>query len=91
MVLLSLLLGSGLHLLHSLSRNALSLFVVALILPVVILMPRGQLLDWVSALMRNAISLVLLAVGWGLYRLVTSMPQTPQQPIGVPKLSPGEA
>jgi len=90
-IVISLLMGAGLHLLHHFSRNALSLFVVAMILPDIFIMPRGELLDWFSVLMRNAISLVLLAMGWGLYRLLTSIRQTQGQRIGVPKLSPGEA
>jgi hypothetical protein len=66
-VVLSLLLGSGLHLLHSLSRNALSLFVIASILPVIILMPRGQLLDWASDLLKTGLAVAVLCFGWVIY------------------------
>ncbi len=65
---LSLLLGGGLHLLHRLSRNMLSLFVVASILPVIVLMPRGQLLDWGSDLVKTGILVTVLWIGWLLYR-----------------------
>jgi oligosaccharide repeat unit polymerase len=67
---ISLLIGAGIHLLYRLSANALSLFVVAMILPDVIMMPRGELLDWLSMLLRNGISIVLLVLGWELYRLL---------------------
>ena len=76
-VVLSLLIGGGLHLLYSLSRNALSLFVVAMIMPVVILMPRGQLLDWVSDLLKTAISVAMLWFGWLIYRTLLWLRQAP--------------
>jgi len=82
-VLLSLLLGGGLHLLHSLSRNALSLFVVALILPLVILMPRGQLLDWLSELFRSAISIAILIFGWVLWLTLIWLRRTPRAAAGL--------
>jgi oligosaccharide repeat unit polymerase len=77
-VALSLLIGGGLHLLYGLSRNALSLFVVAMVLPDIILMPRGQLLDWVSVLLRSAISIAILALGWVLYRFLVWTKPTPR-------------
>ena len=86
MVVLSLLLGVGLRLLHALSRTSVGLFLVALTLPDVILMPRGQLLDWLSVLLKNAVSLLLLWLGWKLYRLLTSIRQQP-----VAAASPGGA
>src|SRR5581483_5320233 len=46
--LFSLLIGTGLHLLNRASSNALLLFVVATILPDIILLPRGGLLGWTS-------------------------------------------
>jgi tyrosine-protein kinase Etk/Wzc len=63
-IVLSLLLGGGLHLLSRWSRNAYSLFVVASILPVVFLMPRGQLLDWASDLLKTGLFVVILWSGW---------------------------
>ena len=86
MVVLSLLLGVGLRLLHALSRTSIGLFLVALTLPDVILMPRGQLLDWLSVLLKNAVSLLLLWLGWKLYRLLTYIRQQP-----VAAASPGVA
>ncbi len=79
-VVLSLLLGGSLHLLHSFSRNPLSLFVVALILPLVILMPRGQLLDCLSELLRSVVSIAILFVGWVLYRTLIWLRRTPRAP-----------
>lgn len=76
--LLSLLIGGGLHLLHSLSRNPFSLFIVATILPIVILMPRGHVLDWLSELLRSAISIAILLLGWALYRTLVWLRQTPR-------------
>jgi hypothetical protein len=42
-------------------------------LPDVLLMPRGELLDWLSTFLRNAISIVLLWFGWKVYSLLTSI------------------
>jgi tyrosine-protein kinase Etk/Wzc len=66
-IALSLLLGGGLHLLYRYSCHARSLFVVASILPAIILMPRGQLLGWASDLVKTGISLAILWFGWLLY------------------------
>ena len=76
-VVLSLLLGGGLHLLHRLSRDARSLFVVASILPVIILMPRGQLLDWASELLKTGILVTILWFGWLLYCTIMWLRGTP--------------
>lgn len=69
-IVLSFLLGGGLHLLYCYSRDARSLFVVASILPAFILMPRGQLLGWASILVKTGISLAILWFGWRLYRTI---------------------
>jgi len=66
-VVLSLLLGSGLHWLYRWSQDARSLFVVASIMPVIMLMPRGQLLDWASDLLKTSIFVAILWFGWLLY------------------------
>ncbi|MGB7553401.1 MAG: O-antigen polysaccharide polymerase Wzy [Candidatus Korobacteraceae bacterium] len=66
-VVISLLIGTGLQLLYTCSRTALGLFAVAIILPEVLWMSRGSLLGWASVMMRNSISIVLLALGWWLY------------------------
>lgn len=76
-VVISLLIGAGLHLLYRLSRKGLSLFIVAMILPDVIIMPRGNLLDWLSVLLRTAISIGILALGWIFYRSLSWLRPTP--------------
>jgi hypothetical protein len=78
-IIISVLIGFGLHLAHRFSRNALSLFVVALLLQQILVLPRNGLLDWASVLMRNAISIVLLGAGWLLYNFLSS---TLQKPVG---------
>jgi len=69
-----LLIGFGLHVLSTLSRDSLTLVLVAMMLPEIILMPRGGLLDWISFLVRNGISLLILYLGWKFYTLLTSIP-----------------
>jgi hypothetical protein len=69
-VLVSALLGALFHRMHRYSRNPLGLFLVAMILPDLLLMPRGGLLDWASASLRVGISLFLLLAGWGFYRAI---------------------
>lgn len=76
-VLISLVIGGLLHFLYRLSRHPLSLFIVAMILPDVFTMPRQQLLDWVSVLLRSAGSVLLLLAGWQLYHLLFSIRPTP--------------
>ena len=75
-VLISLMIGCLLHFLYRFSRHPLSLFIVAMILPDVLSMPRQQLLDWVSVLLRSAVSILLLLAGWQLYKLLFSIRQT---------------
>ncbi len=70
-VLISGLLGALLHGMHRCARNPLGLFLVAMILPDVLWMSRGGLLDWVSAALRVGISVLLLLVEWWLYRAIT--------------------
>jgi len=67
-VLISGLLGALLHKMHGYARNPFGLFLVAMILPDVLWMARGGLLDWVSASVRVGISILLLLVGWCLYK-----------------------
>jgi oligosaccharide repeat unit polymerase len=78
-VVISLLIGAGLHLMHHFSGRAFSLFVVAMIIPDVLMMPRGNLLDWLSVFSRNVLSIVLLALGWGLYSMLTSIKHVPAE------------
>jgi oligosaccharide repeat unit polymerase len=72
-LLISLLVGVGLHWMYVLSRSVFGLFIVAMTLPDVVLMPRGELLDWLSVFFRNVISIVLLWCGWKVYSLLISV------------------
>ncbi len=72
-VVLSLMIGGLLRLLHTYSRSAIGLFIVAMLLPEVVWMPRGSLLGWVSVSVRNAISILLVIGGWGVYQFVCSI------------------
>lgn len=69
--LISLLIGVGLRFMYTCSRNATILVLVVLVLPQVLLMPRGYLLGWGSTLIRSLVLLVLLILGWKIYQLVT--------------------
>ena len=72
----SLLIGWGLRFMHACSRNARMLVLVALVLPQVLLMPRGFLLGWGSTLVRAVVLLIPLVLGWKLYQLVIFMDTT---------------
>jgi len=78
-ICISLVVGCGLHWLQVLSRGASGLFLVAMTLPDVLLMPRGNLLDWASVAAKNLISIVLLFAGWGIYKLLVSIRHTPAE------------
>jgi oligosaccharide repeat unit polymerase len=67
-VLISGLVGVLLHGMHAYARNPPGLFLVAMILPDVLWMARGGLLDCVSASVRVGISVLMLVVGWYLYK-----------------------
>ena len=77
--IISLLIGLFLRLGQHFSRNLLSLFVVAMVLPDALIMPRSGLLDWVSALVRSAIAVLLLAIGWQFYSFLTRVSRGPRQ------------
>jgi hypothetical protein len=68
--LVSLFLGALLHGMHKCSSHPLGLFLVAMIIPDVLLMPRSGLLDWVSAAFRVGISVLLLVAGWHLHQSI---------------------
>jgi oligosaccharide repeat unit polymerase len=70
---ISAALGVLLHVLHVASANPLGLLFVSLILPDLLWMPRGGLLDWVSAALRVGISSLLLAAGWCVSRVLARM------------------
>lgn len=63
-VLASLAAGGLLTALERAARHPLGLFLVVLVLPDVLWMPRGGLADWISASLRVALSLLLLTAGW---------------------------
>jgi len=69
-VIISGLLGAFFRGMHGCAQNPFGLFLVAMILPDMLLMPRGGLLDWVSASLRVGISVVLLLAGWYFYRAI---------------------
>jgi oligosaccharide repeat unit polymerase len=66
--IISALLGTLFHGMNVYARNPFGLFLIAMILPDMLLMPRGGLLDWVSAALRVALSVLLLLAGWYFYR-----------------------
>jgi oligosaccharide repeat unit polymerase len=76
-VLISLLIGFGLRALHRFSRNAVTLFAAATILPLVILMPRGNLLTWAAIVIRNLLIILPLIPGWFIFHYFTT-PSTTQ-------------
>ena len=76
-VLISVLMGFGLGLLYDSSRKAISLFVVAMVLPDILIMPRNGLLDWMSALLRSGVAILVLVVGWQLYSFIFPSDNTP--------------
>jgi hypothetical protein len=82
-IIISLLVGGGLQLLHRFSANAALLFIVAMVLPDVIAMPRSVLLDWVSVLLRSALYVSVLAIGWYFYRVVIWLKGAPRQAVHV--------
>ena len=81
--IVSLMIGGGLHLLYRLSGSATRLFIVAMLLPDVVAMPRSGLLDWVSVLLRCALYIGVLMVGWQLYRLLIWLKSAPRQVVRI--------
>jgi oligosaccharide repeat unit polymerase len=90
---ISLLIGLALHLLYHFSRYAIGLFLVLMVLPEFINMPRGDLLDWLSVLARAFLLVAVLGVGWSVYRVLVWLKQgtrgSPSQaaissPLGAP-------
>jgi len=69
-VIVSALLGAFFHRMHRFAENPVGLFLFAMILPDMLLMPRGGLLDWVSASLRVGISVLLLLCGWYFHRAI---------------------
>lgn len=97
-VAVSALLGMLFHDMHLGARSPRLLFLIATTLPDILLMPRGGLLDWVSASFRVGISVFLLLAGWHLYRAVARVGGTlwrgntapcPPRPLRLTKNSAG--
>jgi hypothetical protein len=55
------------------------LFIVAMILPDIIAMPRGMMLDWMSVLLRVTLYILVLACGWYIYRLLVWLKGAPRE------------
>ena len=83
-LVISVLVGCGLHLLYRASGTPIGLFVVVMILPDVISMTRGQLLDWISVLLRSFLYIGVLAMGWHIYRVVAWLKRAPRLAVVVP-------
>lgn len=77
-ILISLLIGGLLHLLYRMSQNVLSLFIVVILLPDILAMPRGDLLDWLSVLIKTVLFLLVLWLGWKLYSVALWLQQAPR-------------
>lgn len=54
-----------------------------MVLPDVIAMPRSVLLDWVSVLLRSALYVGVLAIGWYFYRVAIWLKGAPRQAVHV--------
>ena len=72
-VALSLALGFGLRELQVLSRSSLTLSMVAIILPDIIMLPRGGLFVWISTVAKVSLVALPVVAGWYLYTLLCSI------------------
>ena len=77
-LIVSLLVGFGLHVLYRACRTPVGLFIVVMMLPDVIAMPRGQLLDWPSVLLRSFLYIGVLWMGWQIYRFIVWLRNAPR-------------
>jgi oligosaccharide repeat unit polymerase len=77
-VLISLLIGCLLHVLYRMSQHVLSLFMVVILLPDILAMPRGDLLDWLSVLAKTMLFLAVLWLGWKLYSILLWLKEAPR-------------
>ena len=76
--LLSLLIGLGLHVLYRKSQSALGLFFVVMLLPDVLSMPRGDLLGWLSVLVKTCLFVVILGIGWKAFQVLLWLKAAPR-------------
>jgi oligosaccharide repeat unit polymerase len=89
-IVISLLIGFALHWLYLLSSTPLTLFIVVMLLPDFINMPRGDLLDWLSVLAKTLLFLIVLILGWKLYSVLVWLKQAPRPiPTWSPERLPG--
>jgi oligosaccharide repeat unit polymerase len=77
-VIISFLVGFGLHLMYRSSQRPFSLFLVVMLLPDFLSMPRGDLLGWLSVLARTLLFVLVLSVGWKIYSGLIWLKQAPQ-------------
>ncbi len=77
-VILSLLIGLLLNVLYRMSQYVFSLFFVVMLLPDILSMPRGDLLDWLSVLLRTCLFVAVLFIGWKLYQVLAWLQQAPR-------------
>ena len=86
-VLISLLIGCLLHFLYRSSQNVFSLFIVIMLLPDILSMPRGDLLDCISVLAKTILFVIVLAIGWKIYSVVVWL----NEPLRAPRSwAPGQ-
>jgi hypothetical protein len=78
-VVISLLIGLLLNFMYRMSQYVFSLFFVVMLLPDILSLPRGDLLGWVSVLVRACLFVVVLFVGWKLYQAMLWLQQAPRQ------------
>jgi oligosaccharide repeat unit polymerase len=75
-IVISLLAGLVLHRMHRYSQKPMALLIVALTMPVVLYMPRGNLLGWLATFARSFLLLLLLGVAWQMFALLSSIRQS---------------
>ena len=72
-ILVSLGFGTLLVAFYNYSGAPVMLFVLALTLPDILVMPRAPLLGWLSVLAKNLVVTVIGLAGWKIYALITSI------------------
>ena len=74
---ISIVLGLVLQLFYRFSSNPLTLYLCAIAFPDFLLMPKGQLLDWISVFLKNLILIAFVVLGWSIYSMLCSIRHTP--------------
>ena len=80
-VLISLLIGYALHILYRKSQSAFGLFIVVMLLPDFLSMPRGDLLGWLSVLAKTFLFVAILGIGWKAFQVVLWLQGAPRSPL----------